>query len=347
MFVERVEYVIVGAGPAGLRAAQVLAEAGRDVLVLERHPVVGPKTCAGALSPKAACELAALGLPPEAGRIAVAEISFRGERPRPLDAQAARVMTVARAVLGRYQRGWAERAGATIRTGMPVTAIDIHGRSVSAGGRRIRYRTLIGADGSCSIVRRAAGLPIRRRLFAAEYNVPQLPGDRLQVLLDSPALGSGYFWVFPHRDYVSIGAGADNRVVPPPQVRRHLDERLARSAIDVGATPLEAAAIEVDFAGFHPAPGVHLAGDAAGVASALTGEGIYAALVTGEEVARRLLDPRFPMPKTRAWLRMKRRHDRLAALWRRRVARDLSIAMFRPLARLPAGRRWLSTLFLG
>lgn len=47
-----VDIAIVG-GPAGLRAAQVLAAAGRDVLVIERQPHVGPKTCAGGLSPKA------------------------------------------------------------------------------------------------------------------------------------------------------------------------------------------------------------------------------------------------------------------------------------------------------
>jgi geranylgeranyl reductase len=344
---ESVECVVVGAGPAGLRAAHVLAEAGRDVLVLERNPVVGPKTCAGALSPKAMQELSALGLPREAGREAVAEISFRGERPRPLDPEAARVVTVARAVLGRHQRRWAECAGATILTAAPVAAIDLAARTVTVASRRIAYRHLVGADGSRSIVRRTLGLPIRRRIFAAEYNVPGLAVDRLQVRLDSRALGSGYFWLFPHLDYVSIGAGADNRIVPPPAVRRCLDERLARWSLDPGATPLEAAAIEVDFAGFHFTGGVHLAGDAAGVASALTGEGIYAALVTGEEVARRILDPRFPMPKTRAWLRVKRRHDRLAAIWRRRAARELSIALLSRLARLPAGRRWLSTLFLG
>jgi flavin-dependent dehydrogenase len=44
---ETVEHLIVGAGPAGLRAGQVLADAGREVLVVEKHAEIGPKTCAG------------------------------------------------------------------------------------------------------------------------------------------------------------------------------------------------------------------------------------------------------------------------------------------------------------
>ena len=51
---EVVEHLILGAGPAGLRAAQVLAEAGREVLVLEKHAEVGPKTCAGGKSSRVA-----------------------------------------------------------------------------------------------------------------------------------------------------------------------------------------------------------------------------------------------------------------------------------------------------
>ena len=59
---EDVEHLILGAGPAGLRAAQVLAQAGREVLVLEKHGEIGPKTCAGGLTGKTMRELRPLGL---------------------------------------------------------------------------------------------------------------------------------------------------------------------------------------------------------------------------------------------------------------------------------------------
>jgi flavin-dependent dehydrogenase len=49
---ETVEHLIVGAGPAGLRAGQLLADDGREAVVAEKHAEIGPKTCVGGLPPK-------------------------------------------------------------------------------------------------------------------------------------------------------------------------------------------------------------------------------------------------------------------------------------------------------
>jgi flavin-dependent dehydrogenase len=343
---ETVEHVIVGAGPAGLRAAQVLAESGREVIVLEKNREVGPKTCAGGLSRKAVIELDRLGLPRDAGRDLLAHASFHGETPAPLDSEVAAVRTISRRRLGEAQSGWALSAGAEIRTGAAGTRFDFRSRTLEAGGRRLRYRHLIGADGSASMVRRALALPSPRSYFAAEFNVPGVSAERLWVEYDSRRLGNGYFWVFPHRDYTSFGAGGHKHLIPPATIRPYLEERLAQMGVAIGGTPYEGAAIEVEFAGFDFPDGVHLVGDAAGMPSALTAEGIYAALITGEEVARRILDPGYPAPKTRAWLRIKRWHDALGRMWLRPTPRNLSLSALRPLSRVPIVRRWISTFFL-
>ncbi len=41
---ERVEAVVVGAGVVGLAAARALAQAGREVILLERHELIGSET---------------------------------------------------------------------------------------------------------------------------------------------------------------------------------------------------------------------------------------------------------------------------------------------------------------
>ena len=51
---EKHEVIIVGAGPAGLQLAKILAENGKDVLVLERlsEEKIGSKLCTGPVSPE-------------------------------------------------------------------------------------------------------------------------------------------------------------------------------------------------------------------------------------------------------------------------------------------------------
>jgi geranylgeranyl reductase len=343
---EVVEHLILGAGPAGLRAAQVLAEAGREVLVLEKRAEIGPKTCAGGLTAKTMHELEPLGLRPEATLASVGHIAFAGGRAVALDADATVVRTIARRALGRLQASWARSAGAEICSGAAVTALDLRARTVQAAGRRLGWRHLIGADGTDSSVRRALGLPSPREYFAAEYNVPGIRLAPLRVECDPGGLANGYFWVFPHAEYTSLGAVAPKHLVPPSRLRRYLDARLDALGVARGDVPFEGATLEVEYRGLHFPGGVHLAGDAAGVVSSLTAEGIYAALVTGEEVARRILDPRAPEVKTARWLRTKRRHDRLARWLARPAARNATLGLLARIAGSPRLRRPLAEWFL-
>jgi geranylgeranyl reductase len=343
---ETVEHLILGAGPAGLRAAQVLAEAGREVLVLEKREVIGPKICAGGLTLKAVRELELLGLPPHTGLDSVGHVAFAEGPALALDPERAVVRTIPRRDLGQIQLRWARAAGAEVRAGAPATAIDLTARTVEAGGRRIGWRHLIGADGSDSAVRRALGLPSPRACFAAEYNLPGVRAEPLRVECDPGPLASGYFWVFPHSCYSSIGAVAPKRLVPPAALRRYLDVRVARLGISREGVPFEGATLEVEFHGFHFAPGVHLVGDAAGVASSLTAEGIYSALITGSEVALSVLDSSYPAPRAQRWLRTKRRHDWLSRLLARPGTRAAIMAGLAALARRRRARTALARWFL-
>jgi geranylgeranyl reductase len=176
-----------------------------------------------------------------------------------------------------------------------------------------------------------------------------VPGLRLEPLrneADPARLGNGYFWIFPHHAYTSVGAVAPKHTVPPATLRRYLNERCDELGISRMGVPFEGATLEVLYRGFHFPGGVHLAGDAAGVPSSLTAEGIYAAIVTGEEVALAMLEPTAPTPKTRRWLRTKRRHDRLARWLARPAARDGTLQLFAGIGKTPWLRRPLASWLL-
>ncbi|HEX3236439.1 MAG TPA: NAD(P)/FAD-dependent oxidoreductase [Gemmatimonadales bacterium] len=343
---ETVEHLIIGAGPAGLRAAQVLAEAGREVLVLEKQPEIGPKTCAGGLTLKAFRELERLGLPPGTSHRTVGHIAFTGGPSETLDPDRCVIHTIPRSQLGQWMLRWTRAAGAEVCAGTAARSIDLADRSLLSGSRRLRWRHLIGADGADSSVRRTLGLPSPREYFAAEYNIPGPRLEPLRVECDPDQLMNGYFWVFPHAGYTSIGAVAAKRLVRPPALCRYLDARLAALGVSRDGIPLEAATLEVQFRGLHFANGVHLVGDAAGIPSSLTAEGIYGALVSGEEVARTILEPRYPAPKIRRWLAVKRRHDRVARLLGRASVRRILLPALARVARQRAARGAMANWFL-
>jgi flavin-dependent dehydrogenase len=62
--------------------------------------------------------------------------------------------------------------------------------------------------------------------------------------------------------------------------------------IDKGDVKLESYPISYDYRGFQFG-NIFLAGEAGGLASGLTGEGIYQSLASGREIARMILDPKY------------------------------------------------------
>src|SRR4051795_2501327 len=125
---DTIEVLIVGAGPAGLRAAQVLAAAGREVVVAEKHADIGPKTFAGGLTRKTVDLLRPLGLPGEIGLERVGQVAFGG-RCCVLHPEHTVIRTVPRRELGRHQLQWARSAGADVRPRSPVTLLDLERRT--------------------------------------------------------------------------------------------------------------------------------------------------------------------------------------------------------------------------
>ncbi len=303
MIMERHEVIIIGAGPAGLRASYVLAEAGKDVLVLEKNNVIGAKPCAGGLTikdldiiPKKLVEKTFDHIILHTAK-GLYEVNL-GSHP---------VFMVSREKLGQWMAEEAEKAGAEIRTSCRVK--DIKENHVVVDGRELGYDYLVGADGSNSILRKFLNIPVKKTLVGVQY-ISSTIRHELEVIVDDVKNSLKFGWVFPHRDFTSIGIGGwtKNAVM----LKHSLDELCNNLCIE--KTRFEAAHINFDYQGF-AFGNRFLAGDAAGFSSGLTGEGIYQAILSGEEVAKGILNKNYKYPKIKLILNIKNRHERLLRIF--------------------------------
>ena len=300
--------VIVGGGPGGLACATLLAQQGKKVLVLERNSTIGPKVCAGGI-PYVAQNL---GFPES-----LWERSFTRQQinsnwqhtviqdDKPI------IRTVDRGRLGRWMAEKAVAAGVSIATDTLVLKIS-EGRVATRGGEEFGYDFLVGGDGSSSLVRRHLGIPTAEMGVGINY---QIPGSfpEMQWHLNTDLFGNGYAWIFPHQDTASIGVYARRSTSKPGLLLNSLHQWAADHGHELKSRQPQAALINSDFRGWR-FNNRFLIGDAAGLASGLTGEGIYSAIVSGEEAARTILDGGYESKKMAQLIKKHHRHARILEL---------------------------------
>lgn len=294
---EKYNTIVVGAGPAGLRAARVLAEAGRNTLVLEKNETIGQTICAGGLT------IRDMEFVPK--NIVDSEFNYvllhTAKGSYDVDLGSHPVFTVDREKLGQWMAKEAEKAGAQIRTACRVIAVE--GNHIVVNDEKIGFDHLVGADGSNSIVRKSLDIPVDKTGIGIQY-VSKTLRENFEVFADDFRAILRYGWIFPHSSFTSIGMGG--KTGKGASMRRDLDGLCDRLAIE--RTRFEAARINIDYKGF-VFGNRFLAGDAAGFASGLSGEGIYQAILSGVEVAKGILNRDYRYPGIKHILKIKNRQE--------------------------------------
>jgi len=279
---QTIDTLIIGGGPGGLACATRLAQQGKEVLILERNREIGPKVCAGGitwagLTRRAPSCLIERAFPDQKIFSSWQKTIIHEDKPI--------ICTIDRKSLGQWMLEQALAAGVHIETGIQVLQIDRE----TAYTRKAQYhfRNLVGADGSSSLVRRSLGLTSTRIGVGLHAFVPG-SFDHMEWHMSPELFHTGYAWIFPHRHGASIGAYACRNHLPPTILKNNFFLWAQKHGIDVQKYQLRAALINFDYQG-HGFGNIFLVGDAAGLASGLTGEGIYPAIVSGEAVAEEII----------------------------------------------------------
>lgn len=283
--------VIIGAGPGGLACATLLAQNGVRVLVLERKQRVGPKPCGGGITWSGLVRRVPRSLIERAFRQQYIHTDWQRfiiSQDSPI------IATISREKMGQWMLHQAEAAGVQVRTGMRLRRIEAHRVVVTTiAGETLPFdfSYLVGADGSNSLVRRYLRLPSERIGIGIHYMVP----GRFQNMewhLNTSLFANGYAWIFPLQGAASVGVYTVRGACPPSVMVQRLNQWARQRNIDCRGLRPEAGLINFDYRGWRFGRFM-LVGDAAGLASGLTGEGMYPAIVSGEAAARSILDPRY------------------------------------------------------
>ncbi len=291
---DKLPIVIVGAGPAGLECGKELARAGEYVIIFERNPSIGKKICAGGITWNGQLQ----NLPEDIiQRKFHAQKLFTPLQEVELVSAEPMLATIDREELGSYMANQARKLGVEIRLNTMVSKITSHHvatrNSITKEVDIIQYKSLIGADGASSIVRKHLGIPVRDFGIGIHFILDQKV-NKMEWHFAPEYFDNGYAWIFPHRDTVSIGAYCDKRVLKPAQLKANLINWASHRGYQTENISVKARRISYDYQGWNFG-NMYLIGEAAGMTSALTGEGINAAILMGDFLAKHLREPkRYP-----------------------------------------------------
>ncbi|GAB4220307.1 MAG: hypothetical protein Kow001_01610 [Acidobacteriota bacterium] len=285
------DVAIIGAGPGGSRAARECLAGGLTVVQLEKAQMPRLKPCAGGLTGRSLAALsdwrpAGISVPCPGVWFSAAGVRCRLWHPAGMLRFVHRPDFDHSLVLENLSL-----PGLTFLSGEALESVQVEEPSLFrlvTARRTLLCRQLIAADGSRGVTGRFFPLARPRgRATALEVEIRRewLRTDPCpEPCFDFGAVCRGYGWVFPKQDRWSAGVYTLQRTASG--LRRKLEEYLrekgfggcAEQAMEhsvghtygVGAGPLKI-----------PESPVYLVGDAAGLAEAAVGEGIYHALESG------------------------------------------------------------------
>ncbi|WP_269623056.1 geranylgeranyl reductase [Prochlorococcus marinus] len=307
---------VIGGGPSGSCAAEILAKAGINTWIFERK-LDNAKPCGGAIP---LCMVSEFDLPDSIIDRKVRNMRMISPSNREVDISLDKVYgkteneyigMCRREVMDAFMRNRAAELGANLVNGLVTkieTGVNRQGpyqliySDYSGGGskgetKKLEVDIIIGADGANSRVAKA--------MDAGDYNVAiafqeriKLPEKEMGYYEDLAEMYVGtdvspdfYGWVFPKYDHVAVGTGTmQKNQALIKDLQEGVRERAMKRLVNGEVIKVEAHPIPE-----HPRPRrvvgrMALVGDAAGYVTKSSGEGIYFAAKSGRMCAEEIVE---------------------------------------------------------
>ncbi len=316
------DVIVVGAGPAGSTAARFLADKfKRKVLLIDREKFPRDKPCGGYLTRRIFDRFTYL----KKDMLEITEVPTYGSYfYGPTLAKLEWIQDfpvgylVLRTKFDAYLKDLAVSQGAHAVEGSAVVDLRVKKDEVNIvleNGTSYSAEMVIGADGVRSIIAKKGEIYGKAEMLNKGLCVVQefeVASEFLDTVYGETRATHyfygfdeiiGYGWIFPKKNHLNIGMGGPSNSGKEigqkfPQFIKYLqEENLIPKALKIN-TKFKAAMIPTSTALYIEkscADRVLIAGDALGVASSISGEGIYQSMVTGEDaaiIANKALDDR-------------------------------------------------------
>jgi flavin-dependent dehydrogenase len=287
------DVLIVGGGPAGSTLAWKLRQHGLDAVVLDKSVFPRHKVCAGWITP-ATVELLQLDRDEYArGRVLQQITGFRTCMLGGSEIVTRYPHTVSYGILRpEFDHYLLLRSGARARLGEPLMSLERDGRGWVVNGD-VRTSLIVGAGGHfCPVARRLRGRDTRVRrepvvlAQEVEFKLNASQQRECPVADDTPELYfcgdlKGYGWCIRKGDHLNIGLGREDAQSLAEQVRAFLGFLKERRRVPADSPEKflgHAYRLYQGASADLVENGVMLIGDAAGLASPRSGEGIRPAV---------------------------------------------------------------------
>lgn len=314
------DVVIVGIGFAGIECAKNLGNSNLSVLLIEKDKEkdIGRKVCAGGVT--------------------LSDLNYLSKDLLNFDFQKALICYKKKSIIISGDNGiistinkrevfrgelshLKDYDNVTVLTGVFVRSINSDNCLEFDSGEKVKFGFLVGADGATSVVRKYLNLSTNKLEIAIQYVIPKR-FENFELHFDGEFFGTGYLWIFPHKDYTLIGSISDARFINSGKLKDNLDCWLKKRNIDFSKKQFEAASITYDYKGYCFG-NIFLAGDAAGLSSGLLGKGIYPARLSGQQIAREILCQDSAPNLILGWLEKKKQQERLMFFLKNPISRKI------------------------